>query len=139
MTQNQKKFIDKALAQRTGLEKYIMEDCAQVYLGEDEADMYISIKWVMEEVLHQDGGMLNGIVGPIYYVDAHSIYEKYEDDIWELIYNRSVEASCSILDCICQSQYADIVGSQIQLETAMVYIAYEEILASIDALGGRDE
>ena len=83
----------------------------------------------MEELKNiSSHGCLGGIHGLIYHFETVALYEKYKEDIWELIYADYEDlgyASC--LDMIISFGGSNSVNSDQQFKTLMVWYYVEEI------------
>ena len=85
----------------------------------------------LEEVVNQ--GCVAGTVPElIYYADSCAFYEKYKNEIWEMLWNAHQEMGTeSVLHLIASFNGAKDVGSDVQFSNLLAWYACEEVCREI--------
>ena len=77
-----------------------------------------------DEVLRH--GCVAGFAGLTYYKDTCALHDKFEDEIWDLVYDQSAETGEeSVLKWLSTLNGAKNVGSLVQLKNLLVWFAVE--------------
>lgn len=97
-----------------------------------------SVKGYIEDILKR--GLSSGIVGSlIYYNDTVSWYDRFEDEIWDLLDEQYQEmGSKSILEFIGSLNGAKDVGSNDQFKNLLAWYAFEETTRKLAGRAGMD-
>jgi hypothetical protein len=72
-------------------------------------------------------GAQNGFSGLIYYSETTTLYRKYKDDIWEMLYDDAESHGVTILEMISNFGGAKNVANAGQLENLLVWYAAERV------------
>ena len=76
-------------------------------------------------------GCENVFNGIIYYSETTALYDKFQDEIWEMLWRESEEQGVSVMELIASFNNADTIGSDEQFKNALVWFAVEEIAHNI--------
>ena len=76
----------------------------------------------------QYGGCMSGLIGSLcYYSDTNKFYDRFESEIWDLIYECMEEQGQeNCLTFIASLNGADNVGSNEQFKNLLAWFAFEE-------------
>jgi len=87
---------------------------------------------IADVVLHGcQGGTISEL---IYYADTSAFYEKYKEEIWEMLWNSYTDMGAeSILHYISTFNGAKDVGSDLQFSNLLAWYAAEEMCREIIA------
>ncbi len=72
-------------------------------------------------------GCIAGFPGLTYYHDTIKLYDKFSDDIWELVCNMAEESGEDILTTIASFSGAGSVSDRAMFENLLVWFACEQI------------
>ena len=70
-------------------------------------------------------GCENGFNGIIYYSETTALYDKFQEEIWEMLWRESEEQGVSVMELI--ASYCSSIGSDAQFKNALVWFAVEQI------------
>ena len=76
-------------------------------------------------------GCENGFNGIIYYSETTALYDKFQEEIWEMLWRESEEQGVSVMELISVFNNADSIGSDAQFKNALVWFAVEQIAYEI--------
>ena len=84
------------------------------------------------EDLHR-GGCVSGLIGQLtYYADTVAFYNKFEDDIWQLVWDEAIASnSNTIMEFIASLNGASDVNSGEQFKNLLAWFAFEETAFSL--------
>ncbi len=72
-------------------------------------------------------GCVNGFSGVIYYSETVAKYDKYQEEIWNSLYEDADEQGINILELIATFNGAKDVGSNDQFKNLMVWYYIEKL------------
>lgn len=90
-------------------------------------------EWMTEEFSHNEladmvnHGVSGGFSGLIYYSETTELYQKYKEDIWDMLYDDAESYGETILGFIAQFLGAKNVGGADQFENLLVWYAAEKV------------
>ena len=86
--------------------------------------------WMSDILTH---GCVSGMIGDlVYYTDTTAFYEKYKEEIWDLLEDtRQSFGNKNITEVIAGLNGADDVGSDEQFKNLLAWFAYEETTRNI--------
>jgi len=84
-------------------------------------------------------GVASGFSGLIYYSETTALYRRYQEQIWEMLYEDADNQGVNILQLIGSFNGAAEVGGHEQFENLLVWYAAEKIAWDIIENGDEDD
>jgi hypothetical protein len=109
------------------LKDKVLNDLIEHYNDNNGKDTYL---WMSDILTH---GCVSGMIGDlVYYTDTTAFYEKYKEEIWDLLEDtRQSFGNKNITEVIAGLNGADDVGSDEQFKNLLAWFAYEETTRNI--------
>lgn len=116
----------KTFAKNINVAKTPLETFVQEWIN-NTAEEYTDtgVNGVLEDLFI--GGCASGYVSIlIYYKDTVKFYQKYDNEIWDILHEQSIEQGQSPLEFIANLNGSKDVGNMEQFQNLLAWFAFEE-------------